>query len=110
MKEEVTFYQFEGELQEFLKSLMEHPVNCKVSEFWKSRGFSKNKMIEYLIKIGILEKDEKVNTDNIDGPQLEISYKILKTNFDRKIKRMFIKLFEGETKESTNLLVEQFIN
>jgi hypothetical protein len=63
-------------------------------------------MIEYLLKTGILEKDEKVNTDNIDGPHLEITYKLLNNNFERKIKRMFIKLFEGETRTSTKLLVE----
>ena len=105
-KEEVTFYQFKGEFQEFLKSLLEHPITCNVSSFWTSRGFSKKKMIEYLVKVGILEKEEKVNTDSIDGPQLEVSYKVLKSGFERKIKRMFIKLFEGETKDSTKLLVE----
>ena len=106
-REEVTFYQFRGELQDFLKSLMEHPITCNIGEFWKSRGFSKKKMVEYLLKIGILEKEEKVNTDGIDGPQLEISYKILKNGFERKMRRIFIRLFEGETKSSTKLLVEQ---
>jgi len=105
-REEVTFYQFRAELQDFLKSLLEHPITCNVGEFWRSRGFSKNKMVEYLVKTNVLEKDQKVNTDNIDGPQLEVSYKVLKGGFDRKIRRMFIKLFEGETKSSTKLLVE----
>ena len=110
MSEEVTFYQFKSELQTFLKSLIEHPITFNIDKFWKSRGFSKNKMIEYLMKIDILEKDQKVNTDNIDGPQLEVSYKILKGGFERKIKRMFIKLFEGETKDSTKLIVENIYN
>jgi hypothetical protein len=107
--EEITYYQFETELQIFLKSLLEHPITCTLGNFWKSRGFSKNKMIEYLLKTGVLEKNEKVNTDNIDGPQLEIFYKVLKNGFDRKKRRMFIKLFEGETKSSTKLIVENMV-
>jgi len=93
-KDEVTYYQFLSELKSFLRDLLQHPVTCELNDFFKNRGFSKKKLIEYLLKTEIIEKTEKVNTNNPEDITLDISYLIPKKYFERKVQKMYIKLFD----------------
>jgi hypothetical protein len=93
-KDEVTYYQFLSELKSFLRDLLQHPVKCELGEFFKQRGFSKAKLIEYLVKAEIIKKTEKVNTNDPENVTLEVSYLIPKNKFERKVLKMFIRLFE----------------
>jgi hypothetical protein len=93
-KDEVTFYQFLSELKSFLRDLLQHPVKSELGDFFKFRGFSKSKLIEYLTKTEIIKKTEKVNTDDPENVTLEVSYLVPKKNFERKIQKMYIRLFE----------------
>jgi hypothetical protein len=100
-KDEITYYQFISELKSFLRDLLQHPVKSNIGDFFKNipfkngkKGVTKGKFIEYLIKTGIIEKTEKVNTDDPENITLDISYRIPKKGFERKIQKMYIKLFE----------------
>jgi hypothetical protein len=94
-KEEVTYYLFQSELKAFLRDLLEHPVQCKLNPFFTEKGFTKGKVIEYLLKAGMLEREEKVNDEDPEHVTLDTSYLVPKKNFERKMKVMFIKLFES---------------
>jgi len=91
---EVTYYEFLSQLKAFLRDLLSNPVTSQLDDFWKLRGFSKSKLILYLIKKGIIEKDEKLNEDNPEEVKMDISYKIPKKNFQRSVKRMYQRFFE----------------
>jgi hypothetical protein len=95
--EEVTYYQFLSELKLFLKELLNHPVSSKITEFFKSRGYSKSGLINYMVKTGLIERNETVNTEVPENPTLETTYKVPKKGFEFKTKLMFVKFFE--TKE-----------
>jgi len=105
-KDEVTFYQFLSELKSFLRDLLQHPVKSELDDFFKSRGFSKSKLIEYLIKTEMIKKTEKVNSDDPENVTLEVSYLIPKKGFERKVQKMFIKLFEIREDIDKSCLIE----
>lgn len=109
-KDEVTFYQFSSQLKNFLRELLSHPSNPQLSDFWKMHGFTKNKLIEYLLKIGMIEKDEKLNEEIPEEVRMDISYKIPKKDFERKQKKTFIKFFEKNLpmKQENHIVVNDF--
>jgi len=93
-KEEVTYYLFLSQLKEFLRLLLSKPISCELPQFFRDRGYTKGKMIEYLVKSGIVERTEKINTEIPEDVQLEVSYVVPKKDFERKVKIMYIKLFD----------------
>jgi hypothetical protein len=99
---EVTYYQFLSQLKHFLRELLSHPSNPELSNFWKERGFSKNKLISFLLKVGLVEKDSKVNEEIPEEVRMDICYRVPKQDFTKKSKRMFIKFFEVNLPNKTN--------
>jgi len=94
--EEVTYYQFLSELKNFLRLLLSKPITSELPDFFKNHGFTKGKLIDYMVKTGILQRTEKVNTDIPEQAELEVSYVIPKRGFENKVKIMYIKLFEHD--------------
>jgi hypothetical protein len=93
--EEITFYEFSTNMRDFIKGLLKNPLSCKLPEFFKEKGYTKKKMVTYLEKIGMIEKkSEKINMKVPEEPLYQIQYQVPRSNFDIKMRRIFVKLFE----------------
>jgi hypothetical protein len=112
---ELTYYQFISELKYFLRELLEHPVSSQISPFFKKRGFTKKKLVEYLIKMGLLIETKKIDTD-FNPPTVKTSYDFVSSKLAKVQKIMWVKFFEdkvdfsepkGEVKEQLTEFIKK---
>lgn len=89
-EEIVTFEVFSKEIKKFLLELLNKPNNPNFNTFWTDKGFSRDKFIQFLLKRDIIEKEEKISEVNT----INFKYKVPKKDFDRKLKKLYIFLFE----------------
>lgn len=88
---EVTYYRFLSEIKAFLSSLISDPINAHPSKFLKSINFNKKRIINILIKRGIILRNEKIllpdeQTQNVT---YSVAYKVRKKDFERKIRQIY---------------------
>lgn len=102
---ETTFYRFLSEIRAFLSALMKDPIGAKPSQYLKNRDFSRSKIIKELMKRGVLERNEKILTPDKTGEKevkYSAKYLVKKKDFEKKIKRLYIKYFEKNEPEKLN--------
>ena len=103
--DEVTFYKFFNEVKNFIKRLLDDPINAKPSLFFKEHNISKSKLLNKMLDRGIITKKEDIREPNdADGKMKSmhyIQYKVPKKNFEQKIRRLYSYFFEkNNLKES----------
>lgn len=102
-QEEVTFYKFFNELKEFIKSLLNDPLNAKVNDFFKNHGISRSVLINRMLEKNILTKKESINEPYDDNGNQQsrhtLEYKVVKKNFERKMRRLYSYFFESKVNE-----------
>ena len=59
-KEEVTFYKFFTEVKNFLKKLLDDPIDAKPSKFFKDNDISKKELLNKMLDRGIIKKKENI--------------------------------------------------
>lgn len=93
-----TYFSFKTSIKEFLKDLLHNPVNAKPNSNLLAKNLSRGKLISILVKSEILYKDEKIidknENDEFIEPKMSIKFIVNTQNFDRKLKKIYIKLFE----------------
>lgn len=98
-KDEVTFFKFFTEVKNFIKKLLDDPVNAKLNQFFKDNNISKSKLINKMLDRGIITKKEDIKEPNdADGKMKSmhyIQYKVPKKNFEQKIHRLYSYFFEN---------------
>ena len=93
--EEVTYYSFLSHIKSFLKGLLENPSSAKPDSLLLSKGLNRNKLIDLLLRRGIITRDESIDDKNEENNvSYLVKYNIPKKNFDKKIKRLYTKIFE----------------
>lgn len=93
INDEITFFGFLSHVKHFLKQLLTNPLHAEIDDYLVKNNLTREKLINLLIENGIVEKETKIN--DIDGhDKFMISYKIPKRNFERKMKRLYISLYE----------------
>lgn len=105
-KQGVTFYRFLSEIRAFLSRLVSDPLNAMPSKFLKDNGFSKKKLVNELIKRGVLTRNEKILTPDKTGEEqvkYSVQYKVKRKDFETKIKRIYIKFFEKNVPEKSHI-------
>ena len=101
-KEEVTYYRFLSEIKAFLAKLLGDPIKAEPSKYLKDIGFTRTRIINLLIKKGILERNEKILTPDKTGAKkvkYSVTFKVKKKNFERIIRRIHAKYFEKNLPE-----------
>ena len=102
-KEEVTFYKFFTEVKNFLKKLLDDPIDAKPSKFFKDNGISKKELLNKMLDRGIIKKKENIDEPNdADGKMRSmhyLSYSIPKKDFEHKIKRLYDYFFDDSKKK-----------
>lgn len=95
---EMTEYRFNSAVKSFLHDLLVDPSNAKPSDILCVYGYSRSKLLRYLVNYGIVRKNEKINDKDENGEPksatMKVRYTVPKKNFDRKLKRLYIRLFE----------------
>lgn len=92
--DKMTLYSFISLIKNFLGQLLINPIDAKPDKKLMAYGLYKSKLLSMLISRNIIERDEKIIDTNVEHPQFKVKYKIPRKNFERKLKRLYIKLFE----------------
>lgn len=104
--DETTFHAFYYNIRIFLSSLLKKPFDTKPSDYLIDRGFTKNRIINLLLKRGIISRNEKVVViDKEDGKKKvehQLKYSVKRDNFERNIKRIHTQFFEKNLPEKIN--------
>lgn len=104
--EEMTYFTFAHSVKTFLVDLLQNPTSAKPNLLLNAHKLNRSRLIELLIKFGIIEKDENiVDKDENGNPTtatMSVKYKIPKKNFSRKVRKLFIKLFEKNLPKKQN--------
>ena len=98
VNEEVTLFSFMSHIKAYLKQLLNDPIYAKPDAFLLSNGLDGERVLSLLMDNGIIIRDEKIDSSG-NKDQFVISYKIPRQNFERKVKRLYTKLFEQNTRE-----------
>jgi hypothetical protein len=89
--------RFIPEMRVFLSKLIKDPIHAMPSDYLKERGLTKSKLVNLLLKCNIIERTEKVtdgSTDEDGKPHYLVKYGVLRSNFERKMNRLYTRLFE----------------
>lgn len=94
----MTEYRFNSNLRLFLRDLLTDPVHTEIPDALTKRGYSKSRFIQILINNKILVKDERISDKDENGEPktatMMVKYRVPKADLARKIKKLYIKLFE----------------
>lgn len=102
-EEEVTFYKFFTEVKNFIKDLLDDPINAKPSSFFSSHGISKKDLLNRMMDRDIIAKKENIDEPNdADGNKKSmhyLQYRVPRKNFEQKIHRLYSYFFENGKKK-----------
>lgn len=95
---QMTEYKFYETIKTFLHDILVDPVNAKPSDILIQNGLNRYKLIVLLRKNNLLIKDERIVDKDENGNDrtatMQVKYKVPKKNFDRKLRNLYIKIFE----------------
>lgn len=99
----MTEYKFNSAVKKFLHDILVDPINAEVPTIFKFNGFNKSKLLKYLIGTDLVRKEQTIHDKDENGEPvtatMKVKYNVPKKNFDRKLKKLFIKLFEKNVPE-----------
>ena len=96
----MTFFRFFYSVKEFIKNLLQDPVGARPSELLTSNGFGNESLRQALIDDGIIVRKETIDEPNGEDwkphSMYHISYKVPKTDFKKKIRKLYKDNFKDE--------------
>lgn len=100
---ETTFYKFMSNVRHFLSSLIKDPINTKISDYLKDIGFSKQKLINILLKRDVIRRHEKIDDKDKENGNINyvVKYNVVRKQFERKLKRIYNKYVETPKKSNS---------
>ena len=103
LNDEITFFGFLSHAKHFLKQLLLSPSSADIDDYLKRHGLDRKDLLNLFIERGVVEKETKIEDKN-GKDNFILSYKIPKQNFERKLRRIYVMLFEKhEISESITL-------
>lgn len=95
---EMTEYKFISNIMAFFERLKADPVHADVPDALALNGYDRRRLIAILRKNKIIERHEKISDKDENGrpkkATMLVSYKVPTKNLERKLKKLYIKLFE----------------
>jgi len=114
--EKISFLLFFEQIRDFIKGLLEDPINTKPSQILRDRGLHNGKLRKMLRDANIIKMSEKIDephseeTGEIES-RYYISYKVPKKDFKKKVRRLYQKIFEsGITENITRGEIDMMLN
>ena len=102
-KEKPTYYSFYSKVRSFLSKLMRDPISARPDDSLKELGLGRAQLVRELLRLDVLDRKEKItDRTNSDSDRLSynVSYKVRKKDFERRIKKLYIKYAEKNVNES----------
>ena len=95
---EMTEHKFYNNIKKFLADLLADPVNAKPTKLLLMYGITRKFLLNQLERCGIIERKNKISDKDENGQPKEatmmVDFKVPKKNLDRKLNRLWIRLFE----------------
>ena len=95
---EMTEQKFHSHIRKFISQILQDPVNAQPSILLKANGLNRSILLKYLLNSGILIRDERISDRDENGEPktatMMVKFRCPKKNFDRKIQKLYIRLFE----------------
>ena len=97
---DMTEQKFHANMKHFISMLLQDPVNAIVPAIFAQRNFTRSSLLAYLLggKDPILIRDQKISDKDENGEPktatMVVKFKCPKKNFDRKLEKLYIKMFE----------------
>lgn len=95
---EMTEQKFHSNIRNFISQLLQDPVNAQPSTLLKTNGLNRSILLKYLLKGGIIIRDERISDKDENGEPktatMMVKFKCPKKNFDRKIQKLYMRFFE----------------
>ena len=97
---EMTEQKFHENMRYFISQLLQDPVNAAVPPLFAQRGFTRSNLLNHLLggKDPILFRDQKISDKDENGEPktatMIVKFRCPKKNFERKLEKLYIKLFE----------------
>lgn len=105
-KLEMTEQKFHSNIRRFISQLLQDPVHAQPSSLLQYYGYKRSILLNYLLRYDIIRdnfaKERIIDTDENGQPRkatMMVSFKCPKKNFDRKIQKLYIRLFEKNLPE-----------
>ena len=105
LTENITVFSFIHHVKDYLKKLLNDPVYAKPNEFLIVNGLDGETLKKYLEDANLLIKKERIETVN-GKDKFRISYTVSTENGEKKLRRLYSKLFEKNIVEGTILSEE----
>ena len=116
---EMTEQKFHSNIRKFISLLLQDPVNAQPSDLFKFHGLTRSSLLHHLLngKNPILIRKERISDRDENGEPktatMMVKFMCPKKDFDRKLQKLFIKLFEKNLpprkshKENEEILYEE---
>lgn len=95
---EMTEHRFNSNVKKFLHDLLVDPINADTSDLMKAHNLDRNTLLKHLRDCGMVTSKQHINDKDEDGnlktATMKVRYAVPKKNFSRKLKRLYIRLFE----------------
>ena len=106
LNENITVFSFIHHIKDYLKKLLKDPVYAKPDDVLLANGLDAETLKKHLEDCNLILKKERIETHNgID--KFKISYTVSSENAERKIRRLYSRLFETNIVEGTILNEEE---
>lgn len=106
----MTEYKFKSNVKQFLHDLLVDPSNAKVPFIFKQNGYSRKRLIYFLTHYDLLRKSERISDKDDNGEPktatMMVKFQVPKKDFDRKLHKLYIRLFEDNTRQKQEDLTE----
>lgn len=108
---DVTFYAFKSNVRYFLSSLLKDPIKAKINDFLSELGFTKQKLINILLKRDVIRRHEKIDDKDKENGNINyvVKYNVVRKQFERKLKRIYNKYVESPKKSENNDVEESTV-
>lgn len=102
LKEKMDIFSFINHTKDYMKRLLNDPINAQPDSFLKSHGLNGEILKKHLEDKNLIVK--KTYIKNLDGKdKFHISYKLNTSNGERPLRRLYAELFECNIIENTIL-------
>lgn len=100
---QMTEYKFNNAIKRFLHNLLVDPINAELPMVLSYNGLNRYSLLQQLKSIGLIQKKERISDKDENGDDktatMQVKYAVPKKNFDRKLRNLYIKLFERNVPE-----------
>ena len=104
---DMTEWKFNNAVKTFLGQLLDDPINAKLPYILTANGITKSYLMRTMRSLGMLERTETISDTDENGMPKEatmmVKYSVPKKHFDRKLRNLYIRLFEKNVKPDVEI-------